>query len=100
MEKMVRVHRVGSVTTGLAMIGYGVLFLLQNFGGIVNYTVILHLWPLIPICLGVELLLSNALTQHLVYDKGAVVLLILMSALAVGMAATDCVIRIVTACQG
>lgn len=99
MEKTVRVHRVGSVTTGLAMIGYGVLFLLQGFGGIVDYALILHLWPLIPICFGIEILLSDALTQHFVYDKGAVALLILMSILAVGMAATDCVFRVAAACR-
>lgn len=90
MEKNeVRVHRVGSVTTGLSMIGFGVLFLVHLFWGAVSYDLIFSLWPLMLIGLGIELLLSNFSARKIVYDKGAIVLLLLMTMLALGMAVAD-----------
>jgi len=87
--KMVRVHRVGSVTAGLCMVMFGVMLLLQSAFHLVTYELILSLWPVILICLGVELLLSNVLTRRIIYDKGAICLMILMTLFAVGMAITD-----------
>ena len=84
-----RVHRVGSVTAGLCMVVFGVMLLLQSVFGLVTYEWILSLWPVILICLGVELLLSNLLTRKIVYDKAAVCLMVLMAFFAVGMAITD-----------
>ena len=90
MEKNeVRVHRVGSVTTGLSMIGFGVLFLVHLLWGTVSYDLIFSLWPLMLIGLGIELLLSNFSARKIVYDKGAIVLLLLMTMLALGMAVAD-----------
>lgn len=84
-----RTHRVGSVTTGISMVGLGVLLLLHSLFGMISYSVIFSLWPLILIGLGVELLLSNFWTQKIVYDKAAVFLLILMTLFAMGMAVAD-----------
>lgn len=87
-----REHRVGSVTAGVSMIVFGMMFILQLFFNILNYEIIFKLWPLILIGLGIEILLSNAFAKKFVYDKGAVALLLIMSFLAVGMACTDVVI--------
>lgn len=84
-----RIHRVGSITTGLSMVVFGVLFLLHIFGNVISYETIFKLWPVILIGLGIEILLSNLISKKFVYDKGAVVLLILMVFLSVGMACTD-----------
>ena len=65
---------------------FGVLFLLQVFGNVISYETIFKLWPVILIGLGIEILLSNLISKKFVYDKGAVVLLILMVFLSVGMA--------------
>lgn len=87
--KTVRTHRVGSVTTGATMVVFGVLFVLRTMFNIVSYSHIFSLWPLILIGLGVELLLSNFGEKKIVYDKGAIVILILMTIFAIGLAVTD-----------
>ncbi len=91
MEKKnnIRVHRVGTVTTGLSMIIFGVLFLLHGFGYMISYEMIFQLWPMILIGLGIELLLSNMIRRKFVYDKGAIVLLFVMTLFVIGMAITD-----------
>lgn len=91
MEKKnkIRVHRVGSVTAGLSMISFGILFLLHLLLNIISYDLIFNLWPLMLIGLGIELLISSFSERKMIYDKGAVVILLLMAVLAVGMAAAD-----------
>lgn len=87
---IMHVHRVGTVTAGLSLIVFGVLFLLHFFVKSITYTLIFHLWPLILICLGIEILLSKFTKDtRFVYDKGAVVVMIAMLFLAVGMAGAD-----------
>lgn len=91
MEKKnsIRVHRVGTITTGLSMIIFGVLFLLHGFGYMISYEMIFQLWPIILIGLGIELLLSNMIRRKFVYDKGAIILLFVMTLFVIGMAAVD-----------
>lgn len=97
---MKRTRRVGSLTCGIALVGFGILFLLNTMFGIVSYTEIFSLWPLLLICLGVEMLISNMKYSDterftLVYDKGAIVLTILVTVFAVGMGITDYCIQYV-----
>lgn len=87
-------RRVGSLTCGIAMVGFGILFLLNTLFHVINYTEIFSLWPLLLICMGAELLLTNLKygdTERfqLVYDKGALVLLILVTLFSIGMGITD-----------
>lgn len=42
-----RIHRVGSYTAGLSMVGFGILFLLHYFWKNLDYERIFSLWPLI-----------------------------------------------------
>ena len=88
-ENSIRVHRVGTITTGLSMIIFGVLFLLHGFGYMISYEMIFQLWPMILIGLGIELLLSNMIRRKFVYDKGAIVLLFVMTLFVIGMAVVD-----------
>lgn len=89
MEKTMRVHRVGSITAGLSMIALGVAALLHLFAGIISYEWIFRLWPIMIIGLGIELLISNFLTEKIVYDKAAIFLLIIITFFAMGMAGAD-----------
>lgn len=87
-------RRVGSFTCGIAMIGFGILFLLNTLFSVVDYTEIFSLWPLLLICMGAEMLIANVRYSDterftLVYDKGAIVLLILVTLFAIGMGITD-----------
>ena len=84
-----RTHRVGTITTGLAMIVFGVLLLLHSVFGLMAYETIFAFWPVILIGLGIELLLSNVFAKQMVYDKGSMVLLVIMTIFAIGMAVTD-----------
>ena len=88
-----RSHRVGSVTAGISMIGYGVMFLLHLFFDMVEYQMMFSLWPVMLILLGLELLISNFSTKKIVYDKAAIFLLILMTFFAIGMAVADLCFR-------
>lgn len=93
-ETTYRTHRVGTVTTGSCMIVFGVLLLLHSLFDMIAYEVIFALWPLVLIGLGMELLLSNFFIKHIVYDKGSIVLLVIMTFFAIGMAVVDVCIRI------
>ena len=97
---MKKTRRVGSLTCGIAMVGFGILFLLNTLFGLIDYTEIFSLWPLLLICLGVEMLISNMKYSDterftLVYDKGAIMLTILVTNFAVGMGITDYCIKCV-----
>jgi len=89
----VRTHRVGTLTAGLSMIVFGVLFLLHLLIGTMSYTVIFSLWPLILIGLGIELFLSGFSKERIVYDKASVFLLIMMALFAMLMAFVDVCIK-------
>ena len=85
----VRTHRVGAVTSGLCMVGFGVLLLLHNLLGIMDYEMIMGLWPLILIGMGIELLLSNISKSRIVYDKAAIILLFVMALFVMMLAGAD-----------
>ena len=89
MEKESRIHRVGTITVGLTLIAFGVLFILHTFVGIISYETIFKLWPLVFIGLGIEVLLSNISEKKFVYDKVAVFILIMMFFFAICMAGAD-----------
>ena len=47
-----RQRRIGTITLGISLVVFGILFLIHIFGGVLNYMLIFHLWPLILIVLG------------------------------------------------
>ena len=55
----VREKRVGTFTLGCILVIFGVLYLLSNFVKSLSYEFILHLWPLVLICFGVEILVMQ-----------------------------------------
>ena len=96
---MKRIKRVGSLTCGLAMVTFGVMFLLNTVFQLVSYTEIFRFWPVLLICMGAEMLIANSKYSDterytLVYDKGAIVLLILVTIFAVGMGGVDYCMRL------
>lgn len=89
MEKKTRMHRVGSLTTGLSMIVFGSLFLVHLYFQKLSYETIFRLWPFLLISLGTEVLLSNFSDRKFVYDRPAIFLLIVMTFFSMGMAIAD-----------
>jgi len=92
-KSSVRTHRVGTITTGLSMIVFGILFLLHLLAGMLSYEMIFSLWPLMLVGLGLELLISHLRAKQFVYDKAAVFLLICMTFFVMAMAAAEVCLR-------
>lgn len=86
MENQIRTHRVGSITSGLSMIAFGVIYAAHLFTDAISFEFIIKLWPFMIIGLGIELLISNARSEKIVYDKAAIFLMILVTFFAMGMA--------------
>ncbi|MBH1939981.1 hypothetical protein I5677_03605 [Mobilitalea sibirica] len=84
-------HRVGTITLGLMLITFGLLFLLRIFLNDLSYITIFRLWPVVFISLGLEILVANAKQKEekLLYDKTAFALIIILSFFAMGMAITE-----------
>lgn len=88
------IHRVGTITAGASLVIAGILFLLHLIGiTMVSYHLIFCLWPLILIGTGIELFLSTMMAEHIIYDKGAVFLMILLMLFAMVMAASDLIFK-------
>lgn len=88
------IRRVGTITCGLALVIYGILFFLSSFIHTLDYTRILDFWPFILIGLGVEMLLAHRSSLQkqncvLKYDVGSIVILILLMFFACGMGIAD-----------
>ena len=85
-----RTRRVGSISCGILMIFFGILFMVHMFYPSLSLEVIMRLWPLILIGLGGELIASNIRKgedeeELLKYDKGAIFLVFLLAGFAVVM---------------
>ncbi len=82
-----KTRRVGSITCGLLLIGFGILFLLHAMIPTITFTLIFRLWPLVLICLGVELLIANMRSgqREFQYDLGAVALIVILAVFAMCM---------------
>ena len=86
-----RIRRVGSLTCGILLILFGVLFILHMFVPAVTFAFIYRLWPLILIFLGIEMILANrkAAEETVKYDTGAIFLVIVLAFFALGMGVVE-----------
>ncbi|MBQ1870568.1 MAG: hypothetical protein II147_00085 [Lachnospiraceae bacterium] len=88
-----RTHRVGAITAGASLVGFGVVFLLQQFMNL-DFVFIIKFWPLILISLGFEVIVSSFMEEGTYkYDKGAIAIIILMMGFAFLMAAATEIMR-------
>ena len=93
VSEVQRCRRVGSVTFGLTLILFGILFLVHIALPTLHYELIFRLWPVVFILLGCEILVenykSNAKNCKFIYDFPAIVMLAVMMLFAMVMAAGD-----------
>lgn len=85
---IMRIRKVGSITCGILMIFFGILFMVHMFLPALSLGIIMKLWPLILIALGGEMIAANIQKEEeemLKYDKGAIVLVFLLTCFSVGM---------------
>lgn len=89
-KQTIRVRRVGTVTFGIVLVFLGSLCLLHLFFPVLNYEFIFRLWPIVFICLGLEVLAGSRKPQErMVYDGAAIFLLALLILFAMSMAGMD-----------
>lgn len=92
-----QVRRVGSVTFGITLICYGILFLLRIFLPALKYHFIFQCWPVVFILLGIEILVENhkgrTQEQKVIYDFAAIFMLAAMLLFAMIMAVIDYAMR-------
>lgn len=88
-----RQRRIGTVTLGISLVLFGILFMIHIFGGVLNYMLIFHFWPLILIVLGGEILYYSCLAPEKAgtYDFAAIVILIMIVFFSMCMAGVDMV---------
>lgn len=86
-----KVRRVGSVTCGILLILFGVLFGIHLFYPALSYEMIFRLWPCILIALGIEMLLAGRKQQEetIRYDGAAILLTIVLAFFAMGMGVVE-----------
>lgn len=88
-----RTRRVGTITCGLLLVLYGVLFLVHIVMPKLDYGIIFELWPVILIFLGVEILVSctreNQEKRKIIYDFPAVFLIFIVAIFAMIMSAVN-----------
>lgn len=88
-----RSRRVGSVTFGLTLILFGILFLIHMAIPSLHYEMIFQFWPVVFVLLGIEILVenhkSNANQCKFVYDFPAILMLVVMLLFAMVMAAAE-----------
>lgn len=88
-----RTHRVGAITAGISLVGFGIVFLLQQFMAL-DFVFIIKFWPLVLIGLGVEVIASTFMEEGTYkYDKGAIAIIVIMLLFAFVMAGTSEVMR-------
>ncbi len=92
-DATIRTRRVGSVTFGLTLICFGIMFLIHIVIPAFHYYIIFRLWPIVFILLGIEILVENHKSGQegykFVYDFPAVIMLALMLLFAMILAAMD-----------
>ena len=85
-----RIHRVGSITCGGVLVAAGILYLLATFWKTIPLGLVFHLWPVILILLGVEILLSRVLSgERMQYDKTAIWIMVMMILFSMLLACVD-----------
>lgn len=92
---MFKGRRVGTLTAGITLILFGLLFLARILFPVITLKAILPFWPLIFILMGIEILAAYIINrdEKMRYDVGAVVLLVLLSCFAFCMAGAEFLIN-------
>lgn len=84
---MIKGRRVGTFTTGIVLVMFGVMFLLQLIYPSISYLKIAALWPIVLVLLGIEIIVAYSINKEEImkYDFGAIILILIISFFAMGM---------------
>lgn len=92
---MLKRRRVGTLTAGITLIVFGLLFLGRIVIPTLDYTFIMSLWPLVLLFLGIEVIISYGVNKEekMQYDGAAIVLVIFMALFAMVMGGAEFVME-------
>ena len=84
-------RRVGTFTFGISLILFGVLFLIKTIFKSFNYAFIFHMWPIMLIMLGGEIIYYTLRfnDKHFKYDIGGMFMICFLILFAMGMAGVE-----------
>jgi len=84
---MIKGRRVGTLTAGIVLVIFGIIFLLRTFMPDFNISWIISFWPVVLILLGIEIIAAYAINKEekMQYDFAAIMLVIILSFFAMGM---------------
>ncbi|MBU3202187.1 hypothetical protein LL037_15010 [Clostridium estertheticum] len=91
---MIKGRRVGTFTTGIVLVMFGVMFLLRLIYPGINYLRLASLWPVILVLLGVEIIVGYLINKDEImkYDFAAIILIIILAVFSMGMGCMEYVI--------
>ncbi|MGH4122075.1 MAG: LiaI-LiaF-like domain-containing protein [Clostridium sp.] len=91
---MIKGRRVGTFTTGIVLVMFGIMFLLRLINPSINYLRVASLWPLVLVLLGIEIIVAYVINKEEImkYDFKAIILIIIVSFFAMGMGCMEYVI--------
>ncbi|AWK52927.1 hypothetical protein DIC82_18850 [Clostridium beijerinckii] len=91
---MIKGRRVGTLTAGIVLVVFGVLFLLRLVTNNINILLITSLWPLILVSVGIEIIVAYIINKEekIQYDFGAIILVIILVFFAMGMGGAEFII--------
>ncbi|WP_049041592.1 LiaF transmembrane domain-containing protein [Clostridium sporogenes] len=92
---MLKGRRVGTLTAGIILVVFGVMFLLRLVTDNINIFLIASLWPIILVLLGIEIIIAYIINKEekMKYDFGAIILVIILVFFAMGMGTAEFVIN-------
>ena len=91
---MLKGRRVGTLTTGIVLVMFGIMFLLRLVTTNINILLIASLWPLILVGVGIEIIAAYIINKEekMKYDFSAIILVIMLAFFAMGMGGAEFII--------
>jgi len=91
---MIKGRRVGTFTTGIVLVMFGIIFLLRLIYPSINYEIIASMWPIVLVILGIEIILSCFVNKEetIKYDFGGIFILVTLSVFAMTMGCREFII--------
>jgi uncharacterized membrane protein HdeD (DUF308 family) len=91
---MIKGRRIGTFTTGIVLVIFGIVFLLRLIYPNINYVIIASMWPIVLVILGIEIILSCFVNkdEKIIYDFAGIFILITLSIFAMAMGCMEYII--------
>ena len=91
---MTKGRRVGTLTSGIILVMFGIMFLLKVVITNINILLIASLWPLILVSVGIEIIVAYIINKEekMQYDFGAIILVVILAFFALGMGGAEFII--------